>query len=87
MTTVERATVAVFGLLLAWIFGVLLAWIFLVTAVTVGTDDKGKTSASAEKIEILRVRPVPITTPWGRFMLIGLSQPEAEDQLDLGARP
>jgi hypothetical protein len=81
----ERATVAVFGLLLACIFGVLLAWIFLVTAVTVGTDDKGKTGASAEKIEILRVRPVPITIPWAHFMLIGrderLSQREAEDRL------
>jgi hypothetical protein len=83
----ERATVAVFGLLLACIFGVLLAWIFLVTAVTVGTDDKGKTGASAEKIEILRVRPVPITIPWAHFMLIGgderLSQREAEDRLAL----
>jgi hypothetical protein len=54
---IERATVAVFGLLLACIFGVLLAW--MVMAVGVGTDDKGKTSTSTEKIEILRVRPVP----------------------------
>jgi hypothetical protein len=54
---IERATVAVFGLLLACIFGVLLAW--MVMAVGVGTDDKGKTSTSTEKIEVLRVRPVP----------------------------
>jgi hypothetical protein len=29
----------------------------------------------------------PITTPWARFMLIGPGQREAEDRLDLGARP
>jgi hypothetical protein len=47
-------------------------------AVAVGTDDKGKTAstekktcASAEKIEIIRVHPVPITIPWIGFMLIG----------------
>jgi hypothetical protein len=73
MTIMERATVAVCGLLLACIFGVLLAWI--VMAVAVGTDDKGKTastekkpSAPAETIETLKVRPVPITTPSPHFM-------------------
>jgi hypothetical protein len=71
MSIAERATVAVFGVLLACIFGVLLAWVFLVTAVTVGTDDKGKTGASTEKIEILRARPVPITIPRAHFMLAG----------------
>jgi hypothetical protein len=69
----ERATVAVFGLLLAGIFGALLAWIFLVTAVTVGTDDNGKTGTSAEKIEIIRVFPV-LTDTQDRFMLIGLER-------------
>jgi ABC-type antimicrobial peptide transport system permease subunit len=74
MTITERATVAVFGVLLACIFGVLLAWI-LVMAVAVGTDDKGKTAStekktgtSTEKIEILRARPVPITAPEPHFM-------------------
>jgi hypothetical protein len=67
MTITERATVAVFGVLLASIFGVLLAWIFLVMAGTVGTDDKGK---SAEKIEIIGVVPVRTDTQ-DRFMLIG----------------
>jgi hypothetical protein len=37
---------------------------------TVGTDDKGKTGASAEKIEIIRVRPV-LTDTQDHFMLIG----------------
>jgi hypothetical protein len=65
MSITERATVAVFG--------VLLAWVFLATAVTVGTDDKGKTGitgTSTEKIEILRVRPF-LTDTQDRFMLIG----------------
>jgi hypothetical protein len=51
----------------------LLAWVFLATAVTVGTDDKGKTGitgTSTEKIEILRVRPF-LTDTQDRFMLIG----------------
>jgi hypothetical protein len=56
--------------LLACIFGVPLAWVFLVMAVTVGTDDNGKTGASAEKIDIIRVRPV-LTDTQDRFMLIG----------------
>ena len=60
MTITERATVAVFGVLLAW----------MVMAVGVGTDDKGKTGASAERIEIIRVRPV-LTDTKDRFMLIG----------------
>jgi lipopolysaccharide/colanic/teichoic acid biosynthesis glycosyltransferase len=78
MSITERATVAVFGVLLASVFGVLLAWIFLAMSVAVGTDDKGKTAstekktgAPAEKIEIIRVRPVPIRIPWIGFMLIG----------------
>jgi hypothetical protein len=71
MSITERATVAVFGVLLASGFGVLLAWVFLAMSVAIGTHDKGKTDASAEKIEILRVRPVPITIPWAHFMLIG----------------
>jgi hypothetical protein len=74
MSITERATVAVFGVLLACIFGVLLAWI--VMAVAVGTGDKSKTATSTEKktgtstekIEILRARPVPITTPSPHFM-------------------
>jgi hypothetical protein len=67
MSITERATVAVFGVLLAW----------MVMAVAVGTDDKGKTAstekkpgASAEKIEIIRVVPV-LTDSQDRFMLIG----------------
>jgi hypothetical protein len=75
MTITERATVAVFGVALASVFGVLLAWI--VMAVAVGTDDKGKaapaekkTGAPAEKIEILKARPRPITAPWAHFMPI-----------------
>ena len=46
-------------------------------AVAVGTDDKGKTAstemksfAPAEKIELLRVRPLPPSAP-ERVMLIG----------------
>jgi predicted outer membrane lipoprotein len=70
MTPVERATVAVFGVLLASIFGVLLAWVFQVMEITVGTHDEGKTGTSTEKIEILRVRPLPPSAP-DRFMLIG----------------
>jgi hypothetical protein len=70
MTILERATVANFGVLLACIFGVLLAWIFQVMSVAVGTDDKGKTGTSTEKIEIIRVRPV-LTDTQNRFMLIG----------------
>ena len=83
MSITERATVAVFGVLLASVLGVLLAWIGI--AVAVGTDDKGKTAstetktgASAEKIEIIRVRPVPITIPWAHFMRP--SDPETGEQ-------
>jgi hypothetical protein len=47
-----------------------LRWIFLAMSVAVGTDDKGKTGTSTEKIEILRVRPV-LTDTEDRFMLIG----------------
>jgi hypothetical protein len=72
MTTVERATVAVCGLLLASIFGVLLAWVM---AVGVGTDDRKSASTekkpgapAEEKIEILKARPVPITPPWPHVM-------------------
>jgi hypothetical protein len=43
MSITERATVAVFGVLLASGFGVLLAWVFLVTAVTVGTESADPT--------------------------------------------
>jgi hypothetical protein len=43
---------------------------FIFLAVAVGIDDKGKTGASAEKIEIIRVRPV-LTDTQDRFMLIG----------------
>jgi lipopolysaccharide/colanic/teichoic acid biosynthesis glycosyltransferase len=57
------------------VIAALLAWIFLVMAVAVGTGDKGKTAStekkpgtSTEKIEILRARPVPITTPSPHFM-------------------
>jgi hypothetical protein len=71
MTITERATVAVFG--------VLLALVFLAMSVAISTHDRGKTDASTEKIEMLRVRPAPITIPWAHFMLAGrdehLSQP------------
>jgi tetrahydromethanopterin S-methyltransferase subunit F len=48
-------------------------------AVTVGTDNNGKTGASAEKIDIIRVRPV-LTDTQDRFMLIGRDE-------RLGQRP
>jgi hypothetical protein len=70
MRITERATVAVFGVLLACIFGVLLALVFLVTAVTVGTESADPTQKNTlssiqgqpthdlgwDRVETIRIR-------------------------------